>query len=129
MFLAAECNQFLRNDWIRRLAQWKHYQMAFVDEPSASGRTKDREHRRAPIGVRPTGHRPHKRSERWSILPAYTSRGGYIAHGIFQGFIIKDLFLEFPRNQVMPHSHPYDLTNPHSNLGLVMDNFFYSQEC
>ena len=51
-----------------------------------------------------------------------------IAHGIVQGFIIKDLFLEFLRNKVMPHSHPYDLTNPLSNLGLIMDNFFYSRE-
>ena len=26
-FLAVERNQFLRNDWIQRLARWKHYQM------------------------------------------------------------------------------------------------------
>ena len=105
-FLAAERNQFLRDDWIRRLAQWKHYQMIFIDESAANERTKDRKHGWAPIDVRPTEHRPHKRSERRSILPAYTSRGGYIAYEIFQGSITKDLFLEFLRNKVMPHCHP-----------------------
>ena len=42
-FLATQRNQFLRNDWIRRLAQWKHYQMIF-DEPAANEQTKDRKH-------------------------------------------------------------------------------------
>ena len=111
-FLAAERNQFLRDDWIRRLAQWKHYQMIFIDESAANERTKDRKHGWAPIGVRPTEHRPHKRSERWSILPAYTSRGGYIAYEIVQGSITKDLFLEFLRNKVMPHCHRYDCYTP-----------------
>ena len=54
--------------------------MIFRDESAASERTKDRKHGCAPIGVRPTEHRPHKLSERWSILPAYTSHGGYIAY-------------------------------------------------
>ena len=121
-FLATERNQFLRNDWIQRLAQWKHYQMIFVDESAANKRTKDRKHGWAPIGVRPTEHRPHKQSERWSILPAYTSRGGYIAYEIVQGAITKDLFLEFLRNKVMPHCHPYDPANPLLNSVLIMDN-------
>ena len=41
--LATERNQFLRDDWIRRLAQWKHHQTIFV-ESAASERTKDRKH-------------------------------------------------------------------------------------
>ena len=69
--------------------------MIFIDGSAANERTKDRKHGWAPIGVRPTEHRPHKRSERWSILPAYTSRGGYIAYEIVQGSITKDMFLEF----------------------------------
>ena len=77
--------------------------MIFIDESAANERTKDRKHGWAP--VRPTEHRPHKRSERWSILPAYTSRGGYIAFEIFRGFITKDLFLEFLRSKVMPPCH------------------------
>ena len=96
--------------------------MIFVDEPAANERTKDREHGWAPIGVHPTKHCPHKRSERWSILPAYTSRGGYIAFGIVQGAITKDLFLEFLRNKVMPHCHPYDPENPLPNSVLIMNN-------
>ena len=42
--------------------------MIFVDESAANERTKDRKHGWAPIGDRPTEHRPYKRSERWSIL-------------------------------------------------------------
>ena len=120
-FLATERNQFLRNDWIRRLAQWEHYQMIFV-ESATNKRTKDRKHGWAPIGVRPTEHRPHKRSERWSILPAYTSRDGYIAYEIVQGAITKDLLPESLRNKVMPHCYPYDPANPLLNSVLIMDN-------
>ena len=58
----------------------------------------------------------------WSILPAYISRGGYIAYEIFQGSITKDLFLESLRNKVIPHFHPYDPANPLPNSVQVMDN-------
>ena len=40
-FIAAERNQYLRDDWIRRLAQWKHYQMSFIDESATNERTKN----------------------------------------------------------------------------------------
>ena len=66
------------------------------------------------IGVRPTRHRPHKRSEIWSILPAYTSRSGCIAYEIVRGSITKDVLLEFLRNEVMLHYYPYDSANPNS---------------
>ena len=89
--------------------------MFFVDESAANERTKDRKHRRAPIGVRPTEHRPHKRSERRSILPAYTNRGGYISYEIVQGSITKDLFLESLGNKVMQHFNPYNPANPLPN--------------
>ena len=70
--------------------------MIFIDESAANERAKDRKHGWAPIGVRPTKeHRPHKRSERWSILLAYISCGRYIAYEIVQGSITKDLFLSF----------------------------------
>ena len=77
MFLAAERNQFLREDSKTNPTQWKHYQMIFVHESAANERTKDRKQGRAPIGVRPTENRPHKRSERWLNFPAYTSQCGY----------------------------------------------------
>ena len=94
--------------------------MIFIDESAANKRTKDRKYGWAPIGVRPTD--PHKPSERWSIIPAYTSRGGYISYEIVQGSIAKDLFLEFLRNKVMSHCHRYDPANPLPNSVLIMDN-------
>ena len=93
-FMSTVRNRFLRDDWIRRLAQWMHYQMIFIDESAANELTKDRKHVRAPIGVRPTEYCPLKRSKLWYILPAYTSRG-YIAYEIVQGSITKDLLLKF----------------------------------
>ena len=55
-----QAEQFLRDDWIRQLAHWKHYWEIFVDDPTANERTKDREHGWAPTGVCPNEHRPHK---------------------------------------------------------------------
>ena len=77
--------------------------MIFIDESAANERANDWKHWWAHIGLSPTENRPHKRSERWSILPAYTSCGGNIAYEIVQGSITNDLFLEFLRNKVMPH--------------------------
>jgi hypothetical protein len=121
-FVAEERDVFLRDDWMRRLSQWKHWQLVFVDESAANERTKDRKHGWAPIGVRPTERRPHKRSERWSILPAYTSRGGYIAYEIIQGAFTKEAFLNFLRDKVLPLCNRYDPDDPRENSVLVMDN-------
>ena len=66
--------------------------MIFIDESAANKRAKDRKHGWPPSGVHSTeGHRPHKRSERRSILSAYTSYSGYIAYEIVQGSIIERL--------------------------------------
>ena len=116
-FIAAERDQELRDNWLRRLAQWKHYHLVFVDESAANERTLDRKRGWAPIGVRPTETRPHKRSERWSILPAYTSNG-YITHEIYQGSYNTERFNQFIAEKVLPLCNAWPA--PHSVL--VMDN-------
>lgn len=116
-FIATERDQELRNDWIRRLCQWKHYHLVFVDESAANERTKDRKHGWAPIGVRPTEKRTQKRSERWSVLPAYTS-SGYITHEIYQGSYNTERFNQFIAERVLPLCNPFPA--PHSVI--VLDN-------
>jgi hypothetical protein len=91
--IASERDPMLWDYWVAQLSQWKHFQLIFVDESAANERTKDRKHGWAPLGIRPIESHPYKRSERWSILPAYTSCRGYIAYGIVQGAYIKELFL------------------------------------
>lgn len=121
-FNASERDQFLHDDWIRRLSQWHHYQLVFVDESAANERTKDHKYGWAPIGVWPQEQRPQKRSELWSILPAYTSREGYIAYEIIQGSCTKALFLHFLKTKVLPLCNYYDPLNPQPNSVLIMDN-------
>jgi hypothetical protein len=108
----------LRDDWVRRLRKWKHYQLVFV-ESAANERTKDRKHGWAPIGERPIEHRPHKRSERWLILPAYTSRRGYIT---YENAFTKELYVRFLEEKVLPLCNIYDENGPLPNSVLIMDN-------
>jgi len=121
-YLASERDQFLCDDWVRRLGKWKHYQLVFADESAANERTTDRKHGWAPIGERPIEHRPQKGSERWSILPAYTSRGGYITYEIIQGAFTKELYFRFLEEKVLPLCNVYDENNPLPNSVLIMDN-------
>ena len=52
-------NQFLGDDLISRLTQWKDYQIIFVDEPAENERTKNRMR-----GVR--GHSRTRSIRRWT---------------------------------------------------------------
>ena len=62
-FLTTKHNQFLRDDWICSPVEALP-DNDFFDEFAMNELTKDRNYGWAPIGVRPTEHRPHKRSER-----------------------------------------------------------------
>ena len=114
---AAQRNPILRADWIRKLSGWTAEQLIFVDESAANERTAHRKYGWAPIGVTPVETRDFKRSERWSILPAYTVDGFIdweIVHGSFTG----GLFQEFIENKVLPRCNPY----PGPRSIIVMDN-------
>lgn len=114
---AAQQNPELRDLWIKTLAGWNADQLIFVDESAANERTADRKYGWAPVGVTPHVSRPFKRSERWSILPAYTINGFItweIRHGSFTALSFED-FIEY---KVLPLCNPYPL--PQSVI--VMDN-------
>jgi hypothetical protein len=77
----------------------------------------DRKYGWAPVGVPSTESRSIKRSERWSILPAY-SLDGYIAWDIVQGSYTTELFNSFIEEQVLPLCTPY----PGPRSIIIMDN-------
>jgi hypothetical protein len=114
---AQERNQNARDDWIQRLADWRADQLVFVDESAANERTLDRKYGWAPINTQSIEIRPAKRTERWSMLPAYTING-YIAWQVVQASYTTASFNEFIANHVLPLCSPY----PGVRSILVMDN-------
>jgi len=114
---AEERNPELRSEWIRKLADYNASQLLFLDESAANERTGDRKYGWAPIGITPVEYTPIKRSERWSILPVYSS-DGFLVWEIIQGSWTKATFNEFVHEQVLPICKPY----PGLRSILVMDN-------
>ena len=106
-----------RDDWVIRLGDWQADQLVFIDESAANERTMDRKYGWAPLGLPSCETRPCKRSERWSILPAYTLEG-YITYEIVHGSYNGELFNNFIQNDVLPLCTPY----PGPKSILIMDN-------
>jgi hypothetical protein len=100
-----------------RLTTWTADQLIFVDESAANEHTKDGKYGWAKVGINPVKYRPAKRSERWSILPAYTL-DGIIAHHIHQGSYTAELFNWFIKQFVLPQCTRY----PGPRSVLIMDN-------
>ena len=114
---AKERNQALRDFWYLRLAGWKPDQLVFLDESAANERNLDRKYGWAPIGTTPAEYLPVKRSERWSILPAY-SLEGYIAWEIIHGSYTKEMFNKFVVDKLLPLCSQF----PGPRSVLILDN-------
>ena len=107
----------LREAWIQELATWDASQLLFLDESACNERTRDRKYGWAPLGVTPVLYQSIKRSERWSILPVYTSNG-MLVWEIIQGSYNMELFIEFVKNRVLALCNPW----PGPLLIIIMDN-------
>ena len=81
---AAPRNSQLRDDWVARISQYQPQQLMFLDESAANEKTPSRSTGWSTLNVMPCIQRILKRSERWSILPAYTLNG-YITYELIQG--------------------------------------------
>lgn len=114
---AAQQSPELRRLWINSLAGWSADQLIFIDESAANERTGDRKYGWAPVGVTPHESRPFTRSERWSILPAYTV-DGFITWDIRHGSYNAELFEEFIEFKVLPLCNLYPL----ERSVIIMDN-------
>ena len=91
--------------------------MIFLDESAANEKSAHRKYGWAPIGTTPHVYSPAKRSERWSILPAYAA-DGFVAWQIIQGSFNTELFNDFVRNQVLPQCNPF----PGHKSIIIIDN-------
>jgi len=114
---ASERCPILCDAWMARLTTWTADQLVFVDESAANEHTKDRKYGWAKVGINPVKYHPAKRSECWSILPAYTL-DGIIAHHIYQGSYTAKLFNLFIEQFVLPQCTRY----PGPRSVLIMDN-------
>ena len=103
--------------WVRKLVEFTPKQLVFIDESAANERTANRKYGWAPIGVSPHVYQSIKRSERWSILPAYTV-DGFMNWEIVHGSYDKALFNAFIQCKVLPFCSPF----PGPRSVLVMDN-------
>jgi hypothetical protein len=114
---AAQRNPELRAAWLRKLADWTADQLIFIDESAANERTADRKYGWAPVGTTPYTTRSFKRSERWSILPAYTM-DGFMTWDIRHGSYTAESFEEFIENKILPRCNPF----PMPRSVIIMDN-------
>ena len=107
---ALERSQLCRNNYVLELSELRDDMLCFLDETAGNEYTLHRKYGWAPFGITPRAIRPVKRSERYSVLPAYT-KDGILAYHITQGSIDGVRFEWFLRNEVLPrsfasHSHP-----------------------
>ena len=77
----------------------------------------DRKYCWASIGVSQVKYRPFQRSERWSILPAYTV-DGFITWKVVHGSFTPQMFEEWIENELLPLCSPY----PHPRSVICMNN-------
>jgi hypothetical protein len=91
--------------------------MIFVDESAANERTSHRKYGWSPSGVRPYEYIPFERSERWSVLPAYTIHG-FLTWDIQHGSFSQELFEDFIEFKLLPFCTPF----PGPRSVIVMDN-------
>ena len=103
--------------WLIQLAGWEANQLVFIDDSAVNEHSAHRKYGWAPIGITPHIYAPIKRSERWSILPAYTL-DGFLVWEIIQGSYVTESFNEFIENKVLPIYNPY----PGPRSIIVMDN-------
>ena len=105
---AAQQNEELRRQWISDMTDWTVDQVIFIDESAANERTADRKYGWAPVGITPHESWSFKRSERWSLLPAYTI-DGFITWDITYGSYTTETFEQFIELKVLPLCNPYPL--------------------
>src|SRR5277367_6555422 len=114
---AQECDDNLRNAWIRKLGKWHADQLVFLDEFGFNPRTGDITHGWAKKGKVIRQKAPGPKSENYSLLPAMTV-DGYIACTIHQGAVNMEMFRDFVEDSLLPLCTPY----PGPRSVIILDN-------
>lgn len=88
-----------------------------LDESAGNEHTAQRKRGWSTFGIKPTVQRPLKRSERYSILPAYCS-DGILTYLVYYGLIKEYTFEWFLEQMVLPLCNPF----PGPRSIILLDN-------
>jgi len=116
-YKAIERNAVLRNNWAAKCLDWAANQLIFVDETAVNEHTRFRQHGWAQKGINATEKRLTRRTERWSLLPAYTI-DGIMTYKAIHGAFNQLEFDEFIERYVLPFCSPY----PGPRSVIIADN-------
>ena len=115
--VALERSQLCRDGYTLEISNYTYDQLIYLDESRANEHTCLRKRGWSPFGIIPEVVRPVKRSERWSILPAYCVDGILASH-VYHGGINAARFEWFLENEVLPRCNPF----PGPKSVIVLDN-------
>lgn len=114
--IAQQRDADLRDYYLHRIAQYKSYQLVFVDESGCDRRAGYRRWGWSPKGCSPVQVTKFGRGKRWHILPAY-AQDGILLRQIYQGSTDTDLFEHFIA-RLLHHCGRF----PEPKSVIVMDN-------
>jgi len=123
--IAAERDPNCRHSYQFQVANYSADMLVYIDESAANEHTKDRKWGWSEFRITPRVVRPVKRSERWSILPAYTI-DGILCHHIHQGSITSACFEWWLTNDVLPRCSPFPGPRSVLIMGQCLDSPFRS---
>ena len=115
--VAAERSEEERAAYMLELCELSHEQLIYIDESAANEHTPWRKRGWSAFGLVPSIKMPVKRSERYSILPAYTS-SGIIANHVYQGSIDSARLAWWLEEEVFIYCTPF----PGPRSVIIMDN-------
>lgn len=92
--IAQQRDADLRDFYLHTMAQFKSYQLIFVDESGCDRRVGQRRWGWSPKGTSPVEVTKFSRGKRWQILPAYTQEG-ILLRRVYQGSTDTALFEDF----------------------------------
>nr|GAT47754.1 Tc1-mariner class transposase [Mycena chlorophos] len=115
--IAAERNEPLRMDYLRRMNQYTPEQLGFIDETSKDERTVGRRFGWSKRGTRAESRQPFVRATRLTAT-GLMSLDGMVTNRVIIGSMKRKQFVEFLEQSVMPLTSPF----PGPLSVLVMDN-------
>src|SRR4030095_6772580 len=97
--------------------EWSFEQLMYIDETAANELTIHRRYGWSPKGSPARQIASAKRTKKWSILSLYIY-DGFVDWIIVHGSFNRDLFIEFLKRHVIPHTNLY----PGPRSVLIIDN-------
>jgi transposase len=115
---AGQRNESLRAEWARWVWLQPVEYLVFVDESACSEKSLDRKYGYSPRGMPSADRRHIRRTERFSLLPAYDINGFLDGPLIIKAAVDGEMFKNWLQESVIPQMNPY----PGPRSVLVMDN-------